>query len=582
VSAAAIPAEIRAMPNWVCSRDGKPINPATGRNANCNDPATWGDFHRAWNQRKKFGAVAFAVTEQSGIVGIDLDDCSNPATGELTSEAKAICSALNTYTEASPSGTGLRLFVRGTIQRSRKRKGVEIYNTAKFLTVTGNRLEQYPATVEHRQSELDELFAKYFPADNGHAVNGESVLGDWHADPSYTIDTKKLFRRFPHAQEILETGNGYASQSEADLALANYAVRAGYSAADTADLLVQSRANAGDEPKHRGYYEQTVKAAFGSKLAKVVSDPITSTLADAQAALGGIEFLMPGIPLAMASGVIGAPGDGKSALVMGGMIKPVTTGCDFPNGPNTAGPGHVILVPTEGLGIDAQRAANWGIPAERILLPFADDPLATADITKPDHLERLATIQKQYSVKLIVLDSLRGSHDTDENSSRIAKLVQGLGTLAESSGAAVVIVHHARKTFADEEISANSSRGSNAIFALFRSMLAIDKPDPRSEWRRVRVVKENLGKPPEPFGFRVTATGVEFGPAPGKPHKKTEQDRAMQLLRGLLPPGQWIAAATIIDGADEAGISKTALQRASDEMGVTKKKRGKVWKWILK
>ena len=72
-----------------------------------------------------------------------------------------------------------------------------------------------------------------------------------------------------------------------------------------------------------------------------------------------------------------------------------------------------------------------------------------------------------------------------------------------------------------EEIAADSSRGSNAIVAMVRSQLGIDKPDKDSDWCRLQMLKENLGLRPKPIGFRVTSKGIEFGEAPEKPDKET-------------------------------------------------------------
>ena len=62
-----------------------------------------------------------------------------------------------------------------------------------------------------------------------------------------------------------------------------------------------------------------------------------------------------------------------------------------------------------------------------------------------------------------------------------------------------------------EEVSANSSRGSNAILALFRAQIGFDKPDPDSDWVRVRMLKQNLGLAPEAIGMQITSSGLEFG-----------------------------------------------------------------------
>jgi hypothetical protein len=188
---------------------------------------------------------------------------------------------------------------------------------------------------------------------------------------------------------------------------------------------------------------------------------------------------------------------------------------------------------------------------------------------------------------MVVIDSLRGGHGEDENSSRVGSILQSLAAIGERTKAAVVVVHHTKKLGADEEVRANSSRGSNAIFAMMRSLIGIDRPNPdkNCKWCRMRVLKENLGIAPKPFGFQVTGTGLEFGPAPERPRKETMKDQAEQFLRGAMKPGTWYSAANLTEDAKQQGISEDALHRAKTELGIVKpnhlKKEKDGWRWML-
>lgn len=157
-SAASIPPELKATPHWVAWRyeqriDKKtgelkptkvPVNPRTGRNASSTDPRTWGTFEQAWSryERDALDGVGFVVTQDAGIVGIDVDHCRDPETGVIDDEALAIVREVDSYTEMSPSGTGIRIFARGTLPNGwRKRGRVEMYDRARYLTVTGVQVE---------------------------------------------------------------------------------------------------------------------------------------------------------------------------------------------------------------------------------------------------------------------------------------------------------------------------------------------------------------------------------------------------------------------------------------------------------
>src|SRR5439155_4238605 len=119
------------------------------------------------------------------------------------------------------------------------------------------------------------------------------------------------------------------------------------------------------------------------------------------------------------------------------------------------------------------------------------------------------------------------------------------------------------------EITASSSRGSNAILAMMRSQIGIDRPDPESPWRRVRVLKGNLGLAPKPVGFQVTNHGLEFGDAPQRPKKETRKQDAMDWLKSYMEPGKWYLRDDVQAAGKRFGFSDGAIQRAREELGIT-------------
>ena len=74
------------------------------------------------------------------LVGIDLDHCIDEH-GTIADWAQEIISTVNSYTELSPSGTGVRIFVKGTLPEDGRKVGnVEMYQNKRYLTVTGRPL----------------------------------------------------------------------------------------------------------------------------------------------------------------------------------------------------------------------------------------------------------------------------------------------------------------------------------------------------------------------------------------------------------------------------------------------------------
>src|SRR5205085_4230592 len=113
--------------------------------------------------------------------------------------------------------------------------------------------------------------------------------------------------------------------------------------------------------------------------------------------------------------------------------------------------------------ITVHRAGNWGIPLDNLIFPH--DDMTPIDLTNPKDIQLIKDLVKHFDAKAVIVDSLRGGHDTDENNSRIAGFLQSLAGVVDGKNVAMIVTHHTRKLGADEEITANSSRGSNAAVA---------------------------------------------------------------------------------------------------------------------
>jgi hypothetical protein len=171
-----IPEELRALPQWVCwkletvgERLTKVPYSATGSKASSTDPATWASFddcQAAYRNGGQFSGLGFVFTDGNGLTGIDLDKHRDPATGELDEFAKPIVARLDSYTEASQSGTGVHIIVRGVIPSDKGKRdakqGLEMYSNARFFVMTGQHLDDTPSMIERRQSAVSGLFQEVF------------------------------------------------------------------------------------------------------------------------------------------------------------------------------------------------------------------------------------------------------------------------------------------------------------------------------------------------------------------------------------------------------------------------------------
>lgn len=176
----AVPADLRAVDQWVTWRyewvNGRwtkvPSNARTGANASSTDSRDSSSFDAAYAafRRGGYDGVGFVFAADGEHAGIDLDDCRNPD-GTLDIEALQIVMALNSYTEVSPSGEGVKIYVRGRKpagsgcrQKNVPWQGeIEIYDKARFFCVTGEHFMGTPTAVMQRQAELSALCERFWP-----------------------------------------------------------------------------------------------------------------------------------------------------------------------------------------------------------------------------------------------------------------------------------------------------------------------------------------------------------------------------------------------------------------------------------
>src|SRR5262245_17111384 len=118
-----IPAELRAIPRWVVWRvespDGRsaptkvPYQVNGIRKALPNDPSTCGSFAAAMKRYEAGGWAGIGFLLGDGIAGIDYDGCRDPETGRIDGWARKHLDRLPSYTEVSPTGSGVKTIVYG-------------------------------------------------------------------------------------------------------------------------------------------------------------------------------------------------------------------------------------------------------------------------------------------------------------------------------------------------------------------------------------------------------------------------------------------------------------------------------------
>jgi hypothetical protein len=164
-----IPRELRALGCvlWRAESrgEGKPTKVPycvadSTRRASSTDPSTWRTFDDACEASALLAdmdGIGVVLTAAAQISCIDLDRVL--VDGELDVRARTIVQHCDSWTEISPSGTGLHIFVRGTVPTALKGEQIEVYSTDRYIAVTGHRWPGTPADVRDARHYLDALYA---------------------------------------------------------------------------------------------------------------------------------------------------------------------------------------------------------------------------------------------------------------------------------------------------------------------------------------------------------------------------------------------------------------------------------------
>jgi putative DNA primase/helicase len=233
-----VPDELKSQRRWVLwravLRDGKrtkvPVNDA-GTPIDVTDSKNWRPFVdviTALERAQDSAADGLGVVLGDGLCGIDLDDVYDPQTGRLTPAAADIVATLASYTERSPSGTGVHVLAWGMLPDGCRHRAplpggghIELYDRGRFFTVTGWRLPTAPAVTREATAAIVAVGTRYglLPMPAPAPTTASVTAGDDDSDLDLLLVERAC--RSDRFFDALWSGNtdGYPSASEADLAL---------------------------------------------------------------------------------------------------------------------------------------------------------------------------------------------------------------------------------------------------------------------------------------------------------------------------------------------------------------------------
>jgi hypothetical protein len=617
VSPDAIPAALREGRRFVVwkleARDGKPTKVPYrirgGGKASSNDSATWGLFSDAALAAKDFDGIGIMLA--GGTVScIDLDHCRDPETGLVDEPAAAVIRELDSYTEVSPSGTGVHVFVVGTPPAGRRRHGyVEMYGPAdnRFMTLTGHPVDLFPHRPV-RRVDLAALHSKLFPHGEDDRA-GRTENASLGASPCVTD--------FEVIERAAAAGNGekfrrlfvegdfsdYPSHSEGRYALLCILAFWTQDEEQLYRLMERSALWREDPDLPRKLRVHDIPGAVAATTeryepASVGIGAITKTAPErkpngrkirraSNVKPGRVSWLWKGyLPYGKITILDGDPGIGKSFIALD-LAARVSTGRPMPFASPAREPRGVVLLMPEDDDEDTivPRLIALDADLKRIVIISQ-----TFDVSAPDGLEHLAeALDMVDDAGLVVFDPLLtylGGEKSDVHRDRdVRRSLDPLIELAIRRKLVILGNRHLTKAVKDGGNALYRGMGSIGIIAVSRVGLVVAR-NPEGEGNVLAVSKNNLCAKPSSLSWHiepdaddedlarvvwdervaVDADALVTGPeaARGGSDKGMVQDA---ILTYLTTHGGDVPSSELLDYLDEAvGASRRTIQKWRHQM----------------
>jgi hypothetical protein len=169
---------------------------------------------------------------------------------------------------------------------------------------------------------------------------------------------------------------------------------------------------------------------------------------------------------------------------------------------------------------------------------FVDTRATGHLLCAPQGMNHFLAAAKAAAAEVIILDPLYSTHDQNENDTRsMAALCQSLLRLRDASKAALIVVHHVRKSITRFEIG-SAFRGSSALHAVGDSYMLLTRPSPQLPTVELRFqFRYAAAQPPRLLQLDPQALWFSSsGQAPATPaavRRKVEKADVTQALTGI-------------------------------------------------
>ena len=234
-----IPTELTEQPNWVVFRlewdekrekyTKRPYDAKSGFLAKSNDPSTWCEFDLAVDVSQQYDGIGYMF--DGNYYGVDLDNVESEIMRYIQGDDEDnivadFMDVLCSYSEISPSGTGVHIICKGQLPDGGRRKGdVEMYGHGRFFTMTGNRIGDYKGIFDDTDvGKIKYLHHKHI----GESVVNVEDLSAFQTSGNDLTESQIIAEALKSKQgmrfQLFMDGGWeqfYHSQSEADLAFCN-------------------------------------------------------------------------------------------------------------------------------------------------------------------------------------------------------------------------------------------------------------------------------------------------------------------------------------------------------------------------
>jgi hypothetical protein len=538
---------LRQRAQWVCwrfeERNGNrakvPINPHDGAFASIVDAATWATFGEACTAASAYDGIGFVFSDEDPFCGIDLDPTDDPV---IRARQVKLYEHFNSYSERSPSGSGLHIIVRGNVPAGRRRDKIEVYSSARFFTMTGDVVND--AAISERQDLLSQLWHEMAPA--GAAVSDASAFYR-----SATEADDAIYERAAGAangDKFVRLWNGDGSDlpgsdksgSAIDQALVNMLAFYTKNPAQIEQLWLRSPQGQRDKTRSRADYRaSTIRRAFDNELPTMNFDGLAAqwrAVAESgkpalpapvappgawpvPSSIGGDEWLMSrSSPQAIVANliyqdvgtIIAAGGTGKTTFVEWLAIH-VALGIEF-CGRAVLAPGRVVLLTAEDSReilvarlrkiaaamfphgtrtIEEHEAIMAAIRSSIIIVDVSANVLRLTcverDVVRVDiaAVDALAASLGPLRPSLLLIDPAVsfGVGEARVNDAEQG-LIEAARRLRQALACAVFFIHHTGKANArDQTEDQYSGRGGSALSDGSRMVFVINRPKP-NDWAK--------------------------------------------------------------------------------------------------